>query len=317
MASSRKGIAIESTNTHDRELSDAKKFIKKYCRVLGSGVSFSREDGCFHSCVEIESKQDNDRNVDWWQHNDHFGIHLSVEKAVDVIDGRITLLLDLETFTSLMIEGISEMRDTFSFMSECIDHMIQNLHINEDECVSLMTELFMDRVKSLTEKSFPVAQRAYDKWVEKGSVVRYEKERIASKFGQDFIKELTDGVLSFHDVYIENETQCQYSIMKMQESRSRFHHHTDEEMRETAMRYAHEMWQPWSKGEIYGILKILLGYDVGTCQRYEMDFDVAKMKVEGNIYGDSGKRLNFRTIFAGGYNIQQLHMRTIAHVFDN
>jgi hypothetical protein len=291
----------------------AKSFIKKYCRVYGSGVSFNKEDGCFCSWLEIESKQENYSKLDWWERNESFSIRLHVQDAITIIEGKIENVLNADSLEDLIIDGIKEMRDTFSFKSECFDTMLSHIGITENECVSVMAELFLDKCVSCMNKSFPVTQRAYDRWVEKGCKQEAKKERIASVFGKDFEEALTNGIASFHDAYIESKTKMLFAFFKQQYGG--FTRYTDVELKEKASREAEETWGFWLKFEVIGITDILLRYDVGKCTHYDLQFDNACMKVEGDIFGDTGKRLHFHTIFAGGYNIQCLHTRTIAHVF--
>ena len=300
---------------NNNTLEQAKKFIKKNCRLYGNGISFYKEESRFSSYVLIESKQEVYSNVDWWERDDSFSIQLKVQDAIEIVEGKIENILNETLFNTLIINGIKDMRETFKFKAECFDRMLDHLGISEGECVSIMIDLFLDKCKSSLDKSFPVAQRSYDKWVEKGCQVQVKKERIASTFGKDFLDSLTDGISSFHDVYIQNQTESLFEFFKMQYGR--FTKRSDEDLMKQAKNEANSSWPLWLKFEVYGITDILLNYNVGKCDHYNLDFDTINMKVEGDIFGEDGKRLHFHTIFAGGYNIQRLHTRTIAHVFED
>ncbi len=311
-------MARSTKDNHTNEIANAKKFLRKHTRLTGSGVSFNREDGKFHSFCQIETKRSFEDDVEWTEHNDSFSVRIQIENAVDVCDGKITNTLSNETLMCLFIDGISEMKELFKWKTEVFCKTLDNLHIDENEFIALVSELYLDKVKSQMEKSFPVTQRSYDKFVEKGCAIQKKKERIASTFGQEFISDLESGVLSFHDEYIKSQTNALFRLFKMMNKRitcARFVK-TDEELMERASKEAIESWIPWANNEVRSILDILLSYDAGTLKTYNMNFDKSTMSVEGNIFGDTGKRLNFRTIFAGGYNIQRLHTRTIAHVFE-
>ena len=311
-------MARSTKDNHTNEIANAKKFLRKHTRLTGSGVSFSSKKGKFYSYSRVETKRSFEDDVEWTEHNDSFSIQIQIENAVDVCDGKITNTLNDETLMCLIIDGISEMKELFKSQTEAYCKTLDNLHINEDEFIAIVSELYLDKVKSQMVKSFPVTQRAYDKFVEKGCAVQKKKERIASTFGQEFISDLENGVLSFHDEYIKSQTNALFRLFKQMNKRVvdiRFAK-TDEELMERASKEANESWMPWANNEVRSILDILLSYDAGTLKTYNMNFDKCTMSVEGNIFGDTGKRLNFRTIFAGGYNIQRLHTRTIAHVFE-
>lgn len=295
-----------------KEQNQAVKFIKKYCKVSGSGVSFDKEDGCFCSWLEIESKQDNYSKLDWWERNESFSIRLSVQDAITVMEGKIENTLDVTLLKDFILSGIKDMRDTFSFKSECFNTMLSHIGITENECVSVMADLFYDKCVSVMNKSFPVAQRAYDKWVEKGCKQEARKERIASVFGAEFLDSLRQAILSFKDAYLESNTKMLYNFFKKQYGS--FTRYTDEELKQKAAKESLESWSFWKEAELFNITDILLRYDVGTCKEYRIDLDTHTMKIEGCITGDTGKQLHFHTIFAGGYNIQCLHMRTLANV---
>ena len=311
-------MARSTKDNHTNEIANAKKFLRKHTRLTGSGVSFSSKKGKFYSYSRVETKRSFEDDVEWTEHNDSFSIQIQIENAVDVCDGKITNTLNDETLMCLIIDGISGMKELFKSQTEAYCKTLDNLHINEDEFIAIVSELYLDKVKSQMVKSFPVTQRAYDKFVEKGCAVQKKKERIASTFGQEFISDLENGVLSFHDEYIKSQTNALFRLFKQMNKRVvdiRFAK-TDEELMERASKEANESWMPWANNEVRSILDILLSYDAGTLKTYNMNFDKCTMSVEGNIFGDTGKRLNFRTIFAGGYNIQRLHTRTIAHVFE-
>lgn len=311
-------MARSTKDNHTNEIANAKKFLRKHTRLTGSGVSFSSKNGKFYSYSHVETKRSFEDDVEWTEHNDSFSIQIQIENAVDVCEGKITNTLNGETLMCLIIDGISEMKELFKWKTEAYCKTLDNLHINEDEFIAIVSELYLDKVKSQMVKSFPVTQRAYDKFVEKGCAVQKKKERIASTFGQEFISDLEKGVLSFHDEYIKSQTNALFRLFKQMNKRvvdTRFAK-TDEELMERASKEANESWMPWANNEVRSILDILLSYDAGTLKTYNMNFDKSTMSVEGNIFGDTGKRLNFRTIFAGGYNIQRLHTRTIAHIFE-
>lgn len=311
-------MARSTKDNHTNEIANAKKFLRKHTRLTGSGVSFSSKNGKFYSYSHVETKRSFEDDVEWTEHNDSFSIQIQIENAVDVCEGKITNMLNGETLMCLIIDGISEMKELFKWKTEAYCKTLDNLHINEDEFIAIVSELYLDKVKSQMVKSFPVTQRAYDKFVEKGCAVQKKKERIASTFGQEFISDLENGVLSFHDEYIKSQTNALFRLFKQMNKRvvdTRFAK-TDEELMERASKEANESWMPWANNEVRSILDILLSYDAGTLKTYNMNFDKSTMSVEGNIFGDTGKRLNFRTIFAGGYNIQRLHTRTIAHIFE-
>lgn len=289
-----------------------KLFIKKYCKVSGSGLSFNKEEGCFCSWLQIESKQDNYAKLDWWERTESFSIRLDAHNAITIIEGKIENVLNADSLTYLIIEGIKKMRETLSFQAECFDLMLSHIGITEEECIPIMVDLFLDKCVSCMNKSFPVTQRTYDRWVEKGCKKEAKKERIASTFGKDFLENLTKSLSSFHDAYIKIKTNILFTFFKQQYRG--FTRYTDDELKQKATKEAKETWGFWLNSEVFSITDILLKYDVGTCSYYNVHFDPSTMKIEGDIFGDSGKCLHFHTIFAGGYNIQCLHTRTLAHV---
>lgn len=304
---------VKLSRCNESSMDQAKAFIKKYCQLAGSGISFDKDDGVFTSWIEIKSKQDNYSKIDWWERTEYFAIYIKAQDAIILNDGKLENLLDADLFKSLIKKGLAEMRELYAYQVPCFQLMLSKLGITEDECIGIMAGLYLDKCKSIMDKSFPVVQRAYDRWAAKGDNLAAKKERIASTFGKAFIDDLTKGVESFHDAYIESETGNLFVLFKKQYGS--FNKYTEEELREKAKEEAISSWPLWCLSEVSNITDILMRYDVGKCEHYDLRFDPAAMRVEGVIYGDTGKQLKFHTIFAGGYNIQKLHTRTIAHIF--
>lgn len=316
---------VSKSSLHVKELAEAKKFVRKYFKVTGSGVSFNREDGVFSSSCTIETKYGMEREVEWWKTPQNFYFHLSLESSVEVDEfSHIVNCLD-ETLLKALIRGIGvgDYHDGLSyvhkssFLEEDFQRILSNLHIDESEFVCILCDLYFKKIHGMIERSLSVTQRAYDKWVESGCVETVRKERISSTFGDAFVKALTDSVLSFHDVFVKQKSEQEIFSMRQTNERAHREIYKESTMKEAAIKWAETSWKLWSQNEVRGILDILLRYDVGRCLSFELRYDDGKMVVEGDIHGDTGKRLNFHTIFAGGYNIQRLHTRTIAHVFDN
>lgn len=317
--------ASNPAEIHAKEFESAKKFVRKYFRAMGSGISFNRENGSFGSYVTIESKYGVEKDVPWWvRTSGNMSIRLSADVAIVVEDGKLVNTMDSVLLASLIQGmGVGDYGDGLSYnhshewYEEQLQAVYDNLHINEGEFINILCDLYLDKIITMINKSLPVAQKSYDKWIEKGCVATQRKERIASTFGDDFVKALVDGICSFHDEYIRIETAKEIDDMKERNRRCGKEIYKESEMQERAEKLAEGSWRRWSQYEVGTILDILLRYDAGKCVSFDIRFDKSSMTVEGNIHGDTGKRLNFHTIFAGGYNIQRLHTRTIAHVFDN
>lgn len=305
----RNSTSSRSSNVEKR-LADAKKFIRKYCRIYGQGISFNRDDGTFQSWVEIESKRDIEE-VDWVEHNRNFGIRIPVQLAVSITNGQIINNLNDELFIELLIVGVAEMREDFKYKAIFFDLILEKLSISEKECFDIFKDLYLDRAISMMDKSFPVAQRAYDRWIEKGCIAKAKKEHLSSTFGDKFLSELLTGLNSFKNAYIAQETDIQFYILNKMYGRFQ----TKEFISNKAKKNAVDSWPYWVKSEYYSICEKLLDRDIGVCESFKLRFDEHTMKITGEIFGNTGKRLEFYTIFAGGYNIQRLHMRTIVHVY--
>lgn len=336
--------ASASIDVHVKELANAKKFIRKNFRTYGSGISFTSSDGEFSSYANIEMKRafvdsiEDTPELSFWPKHEQLNINMNVTNGVIVDkDNHIVNILDRERLTdSIKGCGVGDWKDGLSTWhvryerhkqvsikygeepeADCFASLLDYLKINEDEFVGILCDLYLDTISRMIDRSIPVAQRTYDRWVEKGCVATKRKERIASTFGDAFVKALVEGICSFHDEYVRIERSKEINYMKEQNKRCNREIYKESEMQERAEKAAEGSWRYWSQYEVDTILDILLRYDAGKCETFEIHFDKYTMTVEGDIHGDTGKRLNFHTIFAGGYNIQKLHTRTIAHVFDN
>ena len=336
--------ASASVDVHSKELVNAKKFVRKNFRTYGGGISFTSSDGEFSSYANIEMKRafvdsvEDTPELSFWPKHEKLDINMNVTNGVMVDkDNHIENILDRERLSdSIKGCGVGDWKDGLSTWharyeqhkqmsikygeepeADCFASLLDYLKINEDEFVGILCDLYLDTISHMIDRSIPVAQRAYDRWVEKGCIATKRKERIASTFGDAFVKALVDGICSFHDEYVRIEIANEIYRMKMSNARCCCELYKESEMQERAEKTAEENWKFWSHNEAEGIIDILLRYDAGKCVSFEIRFDKSTMTVEGDIHGDTGKRLNFHTIFAGGYNIQRLHTRTIAHVFDN
>ena len=339
----RKSASASSVDVHVKELVNAKKFVRKNFRTYGSGISFNSSDGSFDSYANIEMKHafvdsvEDNPELSFWPKHEQLNISMNVTNGVMVDkDNHIVNILDRERLSdSIKGCGIGDWKDGLSTWhvryehqkqmslkhgeepeADCFASLLDYLKINEDEFVGILCDLYLDTISRMIDRSIPVAQKAYDRWVEKGCVATKRKERIASTFGDAFVKALVDGICSFHDEYVRIETESEIIRMRTVNAQCHRELYKESEIRERAEKSAEESWKLWSRNEEDGIIDILLRYDAGKCETFEIHFDKSTMTVDGDIYGDTGKRLNFHTIFAGGYNIQKLHTRTIAHVFD-
>lgn len=300
-------------DAHVVELEFAKKFVRKYFPLHAYGVSFDKEEGkVVEGYSTISSKQGMCDSVDWCNRGDHTSIELHLEKGVTIIDDALTNTLTESQFIEdihASIQGIS-----IQDYREFLDKVLANLHISMDEFVIILSSLYYNKVVESINKSLPKAQKIYDKWVEKGGVEKARKERIASTFGKDFIEELYNSILTFKSRYIELETDNLIARYKLT-GYLRFM--SIDEINRKSKEEAEYNWEWWKKQELLSIEDTLLRYDVGKCVSYKIEINESTLTVNGDIYGDTGKRLNFHTIFAGGYNIQKLHTRTLPHVYES